>query len=130
MQDKIMDMLDAWDENAENFRGTVPDDKKMELLARMRATAAEIEKLTRCALRSIPHPVDNHDRTACVLLRGKSPILVLDAGAVDKIGALCTMADSMTIAVGEDASDIQMCFMVSDVWKEWRMENSPFPRKK
>ena len=125
----IFDMMDAWDDNAENFRGTVLDENKMMLLNMMKSYARDIADASGGELRFVDYPFDNHDRTASVILRGPSPILLMSTRAVKIIGTLCSMADTLSMAKVEGTNEIQMCFTICEMWKEWRMENSPFGKK-
>ena len=125
----IFDMMDSWEDNAENFRGTVLDDGKIILLNMMKAEAQNIAAASGGALRFVDYPFDNHDRTASVILRGVPPILLMNAYVVKKIGNLCSAADTLSMAVVDGTDEIQMCFTICEIWKEWRMENSPFSNK-
>ena len=103
----------------EDFRGTVLDEKKMDKWMEMREIAREITELT-TELRYIFTPFDNHDKSASVILRGQHPVALLDKRVNEKISELFTMADFVTLAIPEGTDEIQMCFTLSNMWKEWR----------
>ena len=126
--DDVLNTLEAWEENVQCFRGTVLDDAKIERLNKMKEKAAEIVKLTNGHLRRVPFPYTNHDKSASVLLRGENPILMMDTRIAKLVGELCGLADMLSIAIVENTEEIQMCFMVWNIWKEWRTENSPFTK--
>lgn len=127
--DDILAMMDAWDENAENFRGTVPDENKAAVLNKLKEQARLVASASAGELRCINNPFTNRERTASVILRGPHPVLLMNTDVVKQLGTLFDMADMVSFAVVDETDDIQLCFTVCDMWAEWRMENSPFTKK-
>lgn len=103
----------------EDFRGTVLDEQNMDKWMQMRELAREITELT-TELRSPFFPFDNHDKSARVVLRGQHPVALMDKRVNEKISELFTLADFVTLAIPEGTDEIQMCFVIGNMWKEWK----------
>ena len=128
-RDELLERMESWDENAENFRGTVLDEGRMAVLGKMKSKAAMVVSLSHGEIWCVPTAFDNHCKTASVIIRGEHPIVILDTRISKLIAELWNMSDDVAVAIPDGTHDIQMCFSIWDMWKEWRMENSPFTKK-